>query len=183
MKDIKVSPTPTSILTLINKNHLKVPIEFVLFEKTLITLEGMALKYQPDLHVFTEARSTLDKFLDHTYFTKQILQKTSKKISEYKELVDVFPGTALELLQKAKQFKLNINLEDKEVRDLTTEIERSSGNVSLGVIIAALIVASALMMQTDVSAYMYSGGFIIAGILALWLIHRTICVKIKSRGD
>ncbi len=183
LKDIKVSPILTSILSLINKNHLKVPIEFVLFEKTLITLEGVALKYQPDLHVFTEARSTLDKFLDHTYFAKQILQKTSRKISEYKELADVFPETALELLQKAKQFKLNINVEDKEVRDLTSEIERSSGNVSLGVIIAALIVASALMMQTSVSAYIYSAGFGIAGILALWLIHRTVFVKIKSRGD
>lgn len=183
LKDIKVSPILNSILSLINKNHLKVPLEFVLFEKTLITLEGVALKYQPDLHVFTEARSTLDKFLDHTYFAKQILQKTSKKISEYKELVDIFPETALELLQKAKQFKLNINVEDKEVRDLTMEIERSSGNISLGAIIAALIVASALMMQTDVSAYVYSMGFIIAGILGLWLIHRTLFVKIKSRGD
>jgi len=180
IKDIKVSPILTSILSLINKNHLKVPIEFVLFEKTLITLEGVALKYQPDLHVFTEARSTLDKFLDHTYFAKQILQKTSRKISEYKELAEVFPETALELLQKAKQFKLNINVEDKEVRDLTSEIERSSGNVSLGVIIAALIVASALMMQTSVSAYIYSAGFVLAGILALWLIHRTIFMKIKS---
>ena len=183
LKDIKVSPVLTSILSLINKNHLKVPLEFVLFEKTLITLEGVALKYQPDLHVFTEARSTLDKFLDHTYFVKQILHKTSRKISEYKELADVFPETALELLQKAKQFKLNINVEDKEVRDLTSEIERSSGNVSLGVIIAALIVASALMMQTSISAYIYSAGFLLAGVLALWLIHRTVFVKIKSRGD
>ena len=59
------------------------------------------------------------------------------------------------------------------------EIERSSGNVSLGVIIAALIVASALMMQTDVSVYGYGSGFIIAGMLALWLMHRTVLVKIK----
>ena len=146
-------------------------------------MEGTALKYEPNLNLFKEAKSILDKFLDPTYFAKQILHKTSSRISEYKELAEVFPGTALELLQKAKQFKLNINVEDKEFRDLTLEIERSSGNVSLGVIIAALIVASALMMQTDVSVYAYSAGFSIAGILALWLIHRTLFMKVKSRGD
>ncbi len=183
IKDLKVSPILNNILSTINQHQLKVPIEFVLFEKTLITLEGVALKYHPNLNLFTEARTTLDTFLDHTYSAKQIFHKTSRKMAEYKELADVFPETALELLQKAKQFKLNINVEDREVRDLTTEIERSSGNISLGAIVAALIVASALMMQTDVSAYVYSLGFIIAGILALWLIRRTVFVKIKSRGE
>ncbi len=183
IKDLKVSPILNNILSTINKHQLKVPLEFVLFEKTLITLEGVALKYQPNLNIFTESRTILDKYLDHAYFAKQIFHKTSSKIAEYKELVDVFPETALELLQKAKQFKLNINVEDKEVRDLTMEIERSSGNISLGAIIAALIVASALMMQTDVSAYIYSVGFVLAGILGLWLIHRTIFVKNKSRGE
>lgn len=183
IKDLKVSPILNNILSTINKHQLKVPIEFVLFEKTLITLEGVALKYQPNLNLFTEARTTLDKFLDHTYSVQQIFHKTSRKISEYKELADIFPETALELLQKAKQFKLNINVEDREVRDMTSEIERSSGNVSLGVIIAALIVASALMMQTDVSAYVYSIGFMLAGILALWLIRRTVFVKTKSRNE
>ncbi|HLC70402.1 MAG TPA: AarF/ABC1/UbiB kinase family protein [Candidatus Nanoarchaeia archaeon] len=182
IKDIQMGPILSNILSLINKHRLRVPFEFVLFGKTIIILEGVALKYQPNLHLFGEAKATLEKFFDHTYFTTQILQKTSRKIAQYKELAEVFPETALELLQKAKEFKLNINLEDKEVRDLTTEIERSSGNISVGAIIAALIVASALMMQTAAPAYFPVSGFILGGVLSLWLIHRTLFIKIK-RGE
>ena len=52
--------------------------------------------------------------------------------------------------------------------------------LALGIIIAALIVSSALIMQT-VKAYTFSlFGFILAGLLSMWLIHRTIFLKIRQ---
>ncbi len=181
IKDIQVSQGLRDLVSLINKHHVQVPVEFVLFVKTIVTIEGLALKYQPDFNFMSETKASLHKFLDHAYMVKNILHKTKTKISEYKELAEVFPETALELLQKAKQFKVNIEIEDREIRDLTVEIERSSGNLALGLILAALIVASALIMQTAASTYVYISGFILAGILGLWLVHRTIFVNILKR--
>ena len=181
ISDIQISQGLRDVVSLINKYHLQVPVAFVLFEKTMITIEGIALKYQPDFNFMSETKASLHKFLDHAYMVKNILHKTKNKISEYKELAEIFPETALELLQKAKQFKVNIEIEDQEIRDLTVEIERSSGNLALGLILAALIVASALIMQTPSSTYIYTSGFVLAGILGVWLIHRTIFVNILKR--
>ncbi len=181
IKDIQVSQGLRDLISLINKHHVQVPVEFVLFVKTIVTIEGLALKYQPDFNFMSETKASLQKFLDHAYMVKNILHKTKNKISEYKELAETFPETALELLQKAKKFKLNIEIEDREIRDLTVEIERSSGNLAMGFILAALIVASALIMQTAASKYIYISGFILAGILGLWLIHRTMFANILKR--
>ncbi len=174
VQDIQLSQTLRDITTLVNKHHLKIPMEFILFEKTMILLEGTALKYQPDFNFMRETKTILDKLLDHTYFAAHALHKTKRKISEYKELIENFPQTAAEILEKARRFKVDIAIDDTEVRDLTSEIERSSGNLSMGIIIAALIVASAMVMQISSTSYIPLAGFTIASVLSLWLIHRTI---------
>lgn len=181
VQDIQLSLTLRDLTSMINKHHLNIPMEFVLFEKTMMTLEGAALKYQPDFNFMRETKSILDKLLDRTYFAAQALHKTKHKLSEYKELVESFPETAAEILEKAKRFKVNIEIDDTEVRDLTHEIERSSGNLSLGLIIAALIMASATIMQISFTSYLPIIGFALASVLSLWLIHRTIFKQIYLR--
>ncbi|MBU0457033.1 MAG: AarF/ABC1/UbiB kinase family protein [Nanoarchaeota archaeon] len=180
IEDIKTSEIIKNSLSIINKYHLKIPIDFVLYGKTLMTLEGVTLKYYPEFNLVNESKSILKKLMNHTNFFKEIIKDSKRKISEYKELADTFPETALEILQKAKNFKLNIDIEDADVKNLTQEIERSSGNLALGLIIAALIVASALV-KTSTATYIYIAGFILSGILALWLVHRTIFVKIIKK--
>ena len=72
---------------------------------------------------------------------------------------------------------MNIDLEDADINNLTWEIERSSGNLALGLIVAALIVGSSLIMQTSALTYVYVTGFVVAGLLGLWLVKRTVFVK------
>lgn len=180
LKDIKIGYLLEEVLALINKYHLKAPVDLVLFGKTIVTLEGVALKYQPNFNLIGESRSTLNKLLDHTYFVKEVLQKTRTKMEQYRELAEVFPEYTREILEKARQFKFNLDLEDTDIRNLTLEMERSSGNLSLGLMVAALIVGSALLMQTTRFTFLYTAGFILAGLLGLWLIHRTIFVKIRK---
>ncbi len=178
VQDIQLSPFLQDLMGIINKHHLQIPVEFVLFEKTLMTIEGIALKYQPEFNLVKETKSSLQKLLDHRYAAKHLLQKTKRQVSEYAELAEKFPQTALEIMERAKRFKFNIEIEDQELKDLTAEIERSSGNLALGMIVAGLIVSSALMMQTSIPTYFYVAGFIVAGTLALWLVHRTIFIEI-----
>ena len=180
VKGIHISLILQETLHIINKYHLQIPYDFVLFAKTIITLEGVAIKYDPHFNLLKESKSTLDLLLDHTYFAKKVISKTKEKLNEYAQLAESFPETAAEILEKARRFKLNIDIEDKDVRDLSLELEHSSGNLSLGIIIAALIVASALVMQISNKTVFYIPGLILAGILSLWLIHRTIFAKLKK---
>ncbi|MBI2146280.1 AarF/ABC1/UbiB kinase family protein [Candidatus Woesearchaeota archaeon] len=181
VQDIQLSQTLRDLTTIINKHHLSIPLEFVLFEKTIITLEGTALRYQPEFNFLRETKTILDKLLDRAYFAAQAIHKTKHKLSEYKELLENFPETATEILEKARKFKVNIEIDDAEVRGLTQEIERSSGNLALGIIIAALIMGSATIMQISYTSYVPIMGFTLASMLSLWLIHRTIFKQIYLR--
>jgi ubiquinone biosynthesis protein len=178
-EDIKLGQLLNDLISLINKHHLKVPLEFVIFEKGLITVEGLALKYRPNFNMVKETKESFKKIFDSKYLVKQALTQASDKVSEYKELVGGFPETAAEILDSAKKFKLSIDIEDADIKGLTSEIEKSSGNMALGIIIAAIIMASALLVQAKTSPYFYISGFVLAAIFGIWLIKRTIFFKIK----
>src|SRR3989344_4512287 len=177
--DLELGALVREVLSATSRYHIKVPTDFVLYGKTISIIEGVSLRYQPDFRFFKESKQMLSKLFDVHYFTKEILQKTKDKASEYVDLADRFPETALEIMEKARKFKLNIDIEDKDMRDLKQELERSSGNLALGMIIAALIVGSALMMQVNQGKMIYSAGLALAGILGLWLVQRTIFVRVK----
>ena len=106
--------------------------------------------------------------------------KAKTKLQQYTEFADRFPETALQILERAKKFKMNLNLGDEEIKTITLEMEKSSGNVALGFIVAALIVGSALIMQTEKWPVLSSVIFIVAASLGIWLIHRTVLIKIKK---
>ena len=115
----------------------------------------------------------------YDFIAKEVLSRTKDKVSEYRELMETFPETAKDILDKVKRFKFEIDIEDKDVKGLTTELERSSGNLALGMIIAALIIGSSMIMQLEKGKYLYIAGFILSSILGLWLVHRTIFIKMK----
>jgi ubiquinone biosynthesis protein len=176
-KDLLIGQFIKETIITARKHHIAIPVDFTLYGKTIAILEGIALKYDPDFNFDKETKDTFKKLLTYKFFAKEVIDKTKIKVNEYQSLVENFPETAKIILERAKQFKLNLDINDTDVGNLTTELERSSGNVSLGFIVSALIVASALVLQTNQPLYVSKIGFLLAGILGLWLIRRTVFVK------
>ena len=179
-QDIMIGKFIKETLTTAYKHHMEIPADFVLYGRTISIIEGLAERFDPTFPFYKETEKILKSIISPKFIAGEVYDRTKTKFSEYAHLAETFPETAKQILEKAKQFKLNIDLEDTDIGSITTELERSSGNISLGFIIAALIVASALIMQTDQNAYWYGSGFSLAGILGLWLVQRTIFVKTKK---
>lgn len=179
MEELQIGSLIKETLSAANKHHLRIPVDFVLYGKTIAILEGVALRFQPDFDVPAESQQIFKKLLDYKFFANEIADRTKAKVSEYQELVELFPETAREILERIKRFKIDVDIEDTDIKNLTLEMERSSGNLSLGFIIAALIIGSALIMQTTKHVLLYVAGFILAGVLGMWLVKRTIFVKKK----
>lgn len=179
LEELQIGSLIKETLSAANKHGIEIPADFVLYGKTISILEGIAMRYKPDFNFYKETQDTLKKMLNYEFIAKETVDRTKDKVTEYVELVENFPDTANQIMDKVKKFKLAIDIEDTDLKGLTSEIERSSGNLALGLIIASLIVASALIMQTGAEKNLYMSGFIIGGALGLWLIKRTIFIKIR----
>ncbi len=187
LKDIKISLMMNDVLETINRHRIDVPIDFILFAKTIITMEGVGLRYSPNFRLLKETAPMIEEELRRQHSPTAIIKKAKEQVETYKSLVEKTPRYILNTLQHLSQGKLDIEFTPQEFSDLRVELEHSSGNIAIGLMIAAITVSSALIMQVADETFLLGipaisfFGFSLAAVLGLWLMKRTLFMKAHAR--
>jgi len=75
-------------------------------------------------------------------------------------------------LEKLSHDDIRIQLDHRHIEKLITEVDRSSNRLVISLILAALIVASALIFRTGIDSYWLSVPvFLVSSMLGAWLIY------------
>jgi ubiquinone biosynthesis protein len=76
-------------------------------------------------------------------------------------------------LAKLSRDDLRIHLEHQHLEHLITELDRSSNRVVIGMVMSALIVASALVIRSAGSTVWWISvpTFVLSSLLGIWLIY------------
>ena len=147
IKDIKVSKILEAIIDIGLRHKLKVPAPLVLFGKTIITLEGMALEYDPDFKIIESIRPFTDRLIAKRSSPLYIWKSFIHGVDRYRKFADDFPEKAERALDKIQRGTIKVDIEDTDIKTLALEIDRSSNRVAYGLLIAALLIASAILIQ------------------------------------
>ena len=75
---------------------------------------------------------------------------------------------------KLKRGDLGVHFERKDLVQLEREIDKSSNRLSMGIIIGALVIASAIVLQVKNGKWLAVAGFVIAIFLTINLIISVI---------
>ena len=149
LEDIKLSHILEEILDIALKYKVKIPIDFVLFGKTIITLEGIALEYDPKFNIVTNIKPFIGKLIKRRLSPKKVAKDFFRSAIKFKGLLERLPGETEEVLKKLKDGTVKVDVEDTDIKRLSLEIDKSSNRLVYGMIIAALLVASALTIQVS----------------------------------
>lgn len=179
MKDIKISYVLEEVLDLAYKHKVKFPLDFILFGKTIMTLEGIALKYSPDFKLVRNSKPFLKKLIRKKMSANYLYERFIFQSNKMKDFFLNLPEKTNLILRKAKEADYDIKSIDSDIRTLTVEMDKSSNRVTLGMIIAALIIASAFLMPynqlsfLDIPLFSFIG-FFLALALILVLVYSII---------
>ena len=147
IKDIKLSKVLEEVISVPLKHKLKIPASFVLFGKTIITLEGVALEYNPDFKIAEAAKPFVEKIIMKRSNPINAFRNFVHNISRYKRIADDLPEKAERILERLEKGSIKIDIEDTDIKKLALEIDRSSSRITYGLIIAALLLTSAITIQ------------------------------------
>ncbi len=183
VSDVKISYILDDLLNLALKHQVRMPVDFVLFGKTIATLEGVALKYNPNFKIIESSKPLIKKLAHKKFSVRKHAMNIYRTYASFKESIKNIPIYTLEIMNKIREGKIKIDIADTDIKALSLEMEHSSGNLAFGMIIAALFVTSGLVLQTDKGMY-YKGypviplvGIGLGFVLTLWLLHRTMFAK------
>ncbi len=161
------------------KYQMIIPLSFVLFGKTISTLEGLGLRYDPNFRLMEFSEPIIKGILKEEYAPRRLARKIKGKATAYEKMLAEFPPDLSAAIKKLGSGKFNLELNHAELDELRAEMEHGSGNLAIGLITAALIIAAAVSMLVlqepkiigiPLFAFFI---FLLALILAFWLAART----------
>jgi ubiquinone biosynthesis protein len=171
--------------TLGRKYKLKLPLNFILLAKSLTTMEGLGKKYLPEFNFEEYVKPKAKELIKRRMSPLYVLSNVKQGAGDLAELVRNFPGEFSRLVRALKYgTKVNVDIDNKDVRELTDEIDRSSNRLTFGMIIAALIIATAVIVLSKVGPFIW-GIPVLAHICIILIFIFTISLiysMLKERG-
>ena len=160
------------------RHRVVLPRDFVLLGKSLVTMGGVALDLDPEMSIIEVLRPKIRRLMTDKASPKRLVRHGVTSAYHLLALVEQGPRSLRQLVRKLVRGRLQILFRHENLEHLITELDRSSNRIAFSMIVAALILGSAVIMQAHVKP-MIPGtdipllgllGFLLAGLLGLWLV-------------
>ncbi|MEA1896599.1 MAG: AarF/UbiB family protein, partial [Bacteroidota bacterium] len=175
LKELRMDHFLPDLITIISQNRIKMPADFFLLSKALITIEGVGKKIYPDFNAIAQVKPFAESLIKERYSRKNIIRRLKGFFKGLYILTNLLPRDLTLILKKMKTGTLRAEFEHRGLENLIHVLDKVSNRISFSMIIAAIIIGSSIIMQTDKGAMLFGFpllgivGFIVAGIMGLWL--------------
>jgi ubiquinone biosynthesis protein len=170
LEDIEFKEFSNELFFIIRKYGLRVPKNLVLLIKTVATLEGVAFELDPEFNVIEGIKPYIRKVIKKKYSITKLTKDLSKLLRAYLLLFKKLPGELSMIIREVRDGTIKVNFEHKGLDSFIKHAESSINRLSVSMILAALIVGSSLLIQSDKFTPLGIGGYILAGVLGLSIL-------------
>lgn len=151
---------------------LKVPSYFYLFARSLVTIEGVIEKLNPDLDQFELVSPYLHKSVSKRYNPIKMGEKMLNSLYELSNYMEEFPGDLKNAIQKINSGQVKVDLTHKGIDPMVHTLQRVTKQLVSAFIAIALLIGSTLFILYDVKPLWRDTSIfgIIGIIIALFLV-------------
>ena len=175
LKDIHAGKLLMDFSGILMRHRISFPSDLILLAKALVTVESIGRQLDPDFNMFEHLTPFIDKLVRERLTPASLSKEISDLAQSYGVMLKRIPWDIKELINRLNQNKFRIDLHHQGLEKLIADLDKSSNRISFSLLIAALIVGSSLIMQTEKGPFLFGFpvlgflGYLIAGFLGLWL--------------
>jgi len=177
LRSIPFGAMITQTFDLFRSNHVRPPAQFTLMLKSLMTIESFARSLDPDFNIMEALKPYARRAALHGFEMKEILHHVRQAVGDAGDLASRLPDDINVILTKFRQGKFQVRVQHEHLENLTKTVDKSSNRISFALIIAALLVASSMLVPQQGTVLglfplqtMGIAGYIIAAIIGVWLV-------------
>ncbi|RME54741.1 AarF/ABC1/UbiB kinase family protein, partial [Candidatus Woesearchaeota archaeon] len=183
IKQINLGSLFMTTFKMAQRYHIKLPINYTLLGKSLITLEGIGHKYFPEFNYFEYMKPKVKDLVKKRYGASYILSSMKETAIDFRDLIRNFPSDVAALIRALKYgTKIKLDVEQDEMRIFAKELDKSSNRVTAGLILAALIMGSSLLTAMKVPP-MIGNVPVVVYIMLIFIIIISISLIISMLRD
>ena len=176
LREIRLGTLLGEIAAIMREQQLLLPADLALLFKALITLEGLGTRLVPRFRLIEHVTPYVRRLLKQRWDPRAAAGRFSGVTRETGRAIRAVPRMLEALARRIGDDEVAIRLEMREMEGFSRHLERSVNRLAIGVVTAALIVGSSILMAVGSSERSYLAAFLgFAGIVisfanSLWLI-------------
>ena len=136
------------LLFLMQKYDVRLPNEFVLMARGLSMVENIGLRLDPDINVVEYLKPIATRLIAQRYNPKKMVNNAKNSFFAFEHVLRGLPSLISKTFYKIEEGEVTVNIEVKHISEIANQL-------SLAIIIAALLVGSSLVMLIDVGPTFY----------------------------
>jgi len=173
LKKIDTRQVFGSLMRIMRQHGLVLPRDFVLMAKSFVTVAGLARSLDPDFNVAEAAEPYAKALIRDRYAPERLARSLGISLWQLSSIMRHLPSNLRQLMKKAVRGNLQIAFRHQGLETFISELDKASNRVTLSIILAAIILSSSMIIVNRVTMREISPlgavGFILAGVLGLWL--------------
>jgi len=164
------------LLELVNRYKIKMPPDYFLLSKSMITIEGVGHRLYPELNIIEELTPHINKTLAGEFGLKAILKRFFSSARDTLSLIENLPRDIRDLTGKLKRGELKVSIQHEGLDDITHKIDLASNRIAGGFIIGSILMASAILIAVKFPPlYLHISipgglGFALANVLGIRML-------------
>jgi ubiquinone biosynthesis protein len=175
LKDLNTGKMLYDFAATLNRHRINFPSDLMLLAKALVTVEGIGRQLDPEFNMVAMLSPLITKLIRERMTPASLSRELVNMIQSYSGMFKRLPWDIKELINRLNQDKFRIDLRHQGFEKLIADLDKASNRISFSLLIAALVVGSSLIMQTDKGPLLFGFpvlgliGYSIAAFLGLWL--------------
>jgi ubiquinone biosynthesis protein len=176
LKDMEIGKLLQDLIELTIRFRLRISPEIFLMIKALSAVEGVGRTLDPEFDLIAHAAPFIKQIKLERFAPQRISADVFDMMARLLQFVQQFPKDLMDLSSMIRQRRLSFQLEHKGLETLLATQDQTSNRMSFAIIIAALIIGSALIVISEIPPLVYGIsligiiGYLVAAIMGIWLL-------------
>ena len=176
LKDIEVGKLLQDLLEIATRFQLRLPPDIFLMLKAISTVETVGRMLDPEFDMIAKAAPFIEQVLMDRFKPQRVAEDVSDLAARILKFLHQFPKDLLDLAGLLRQHKLSLQLKHDGLEKVLATHDQISNRISFAIIIAALIIGSALIVISKTPPLFYGIsligiiGFLAAALMGIWLL-------------
>jgi ubiquinone biosynthesis protein len=152
------------LLKLVNKYHIKMPGDYFLLSKALVTIEGVGRRLDPTLSIIDELTPHINKTIAEELSPRALFKRVLNATRDSFTLFENLPRDMRDIITKIKRGEVKVAIEHEGLDEMTHKIDVASNRVAGGFIIGSILMSSSILIAVRLPP-LYSQHYSILGII------------------
>jgi len=177
IQDIPVSEVMNSLEPVIYKHKLKIPSDYLQLIKTIMVMQGVGLRLDPDFDMLSATRPYLGKLIRQIVLPSTWGPSLLRMATDWADFVGNVPRQTSNVLSQLERGEFGIDVDVRELGEAVDSLDRAANRIIFGVLVAAFIVALALLIPNiDLTwpwrtiTWVILFAFFFMSVLGIWLM-------------